>query len=185
MAYCPAPAGRGLSYTFSVFALGTFVLSPQRLPALGTFSRSWGLAPSLALNAVDGTTVALMLLEYPVTIEHFFATGCETCRAELPSLRRFAERAGRSSIIRILAGSGAEPDLRVLRFVQAMPLHFPGPLDRDGAATRPWSLEILDRSLKPRPVVERELDWGSNRNGRIPYRHSCRRRREAHTEDKQ
>jgi thiol-disulfide isomerase/thioredoxin len=161
-----APAGRGLGYFFAVIVLGVFVASPPRLLAADHFSAISVPAPPLALAAADGTNYTLKPFEHSVTIVHFFATWCEPCLAEMPSLRRFSKRVGASSV-RVLAVSVAEPDLRVRRFVQSAPFLFPILLDRDGAARRAWQVSnlpttvVIDSQLKQRLVIEREFDWDS------------------------
>lgn len=163
MVSCAAPAGRGSSWAFAVVVCAV-LLPAQSLADSGVLNPWSGRAPPFALSATDGTAVTLKPLEHAVTIVHFFATWCEPCREELPSLRRLADRADASSV-RILAVSVAEPELRVRRFVQAAPLNFPVLLDRDGAVTRAWrvlslpSTVILDRDLRPRLSIGGEFNW--------------------------
>jgi thiol-disulfide isomerase/thioredoxin len=163
MVNCTAPERRGSSWASAV-VLCAFLLPAQSLANSAVLKPSTGRAPPFALSATDGTAVTLKPLEYAVTIVHFFATWCEPCREELPSLHRLADRADALSV-RILAISVAEPDLRVRRFVQAASLSFPVLLDRDGAVTRAWrvfnlpSTVILDRDLRPRLFIEREFNW--------------------------
>ncbi len=95
---------------------------------------------------------------------HFFATWCEPCREELPALGRFAERAG-DAPLSILAISVAEPQSRVLRFLEGRPVNFPVLLDESRAASKALGITILpstivlDARLEPRLWVEGDFAW--------------------------
>jgi thiol-disulfide isomerase/thioredoxin len=97
-------------------------------------------------------------------IVHFFATWREPCRAEMAALRRVADRFAQKPIT-ILAISVTEVDVRVRRFFETEPVSFPILLDRDRAVSATWQVSTLpttfalDRSLKPRLVVEGDFDW--------------------------
>jgi thiol-disulfide isomerase/thioredoxin len=101
----------------------------------------------------------------PVLI-HYFATWCIPCRRELPALVALASRALAPQLT-ILAISVAEPDVRVRRFFETMPVPFPVLLDRQRAVARQWAVDVLpttillDADLQPRLFVEGEFDWTS------------------------
>jgi peroxiredoxin len=79
-------------------------------------------------------------------------------------LRRLAERFAQKPLA-ILAISVGEVDVRVRRFFDADPVNFPVLLDRDKAVSKAWQVStlpttfVLDRSLKPRFMVEGDFDW--------------------------
>lgn len=109
-------------------------------------------------------SVSLSTFTDRVVLVHFFATWCEPCRAEMAALRRLAARFADKPVT-ILAISVAEVDARVRHFFEAEPVNFPILLDRDRAVSRAWQVSILpttfvlDRSLKPRFIVEGDFDW--------------------------
>jgi len=101
-----------------------------------------------------------------VVLVNFWATWCEPCRAEMPSMDRL-----RSSLkgkpFEVLAVNLAEPLSRIEKFVDSMPLGFPLLRDRDGGAGRAWKAKLLpasfliDRDGKIRYVAYGEIDWTS------------------------
>jgi thiol-disulfide isomerase/thioredoxin len=144
-----------------VFAAGTFVWAfPAEAAQLQPISIG---PPSFVLTDAKGHGLALDAQRGHVVIVHFFATWCEPCREELPALNRLAERS--SGTIRVLAISVAEPDDRVERFFQTMPVQFPVLLDRNRTVAKSWNVAtlpssfILDAGLKPRLAIETDFAW--------------------------
>lgn len=89
---------------------------------------------------------------------NFWATWCEPCRDEMPSIGRLRESlAGKP--FEVLAVNLAEPESRIQRFLEKMPLGFPVLLDRDTAAAKAWRARILPASFIVGP------------DGRIRYHH--------------
>ena len=116
------------------------------------------------LQSVDARTVDLRSLHGRIDIVHFFATWCEPCREELPALQRLAARLIPQSV-EIVAISVAEVELRVRRFLEAMPVSFPVLLDQDRAVAKAWNIStlpstiIIDSDLRPRLMVEHDISW--------------------------
>jgi peroxiredoxin len=119
--------------------------------------------PYFALPDLSGERVDLSAQRGRAVLVHFFATWCEPCRAELPALRRLAERS--AGAIGVIAVSVGEPALRVRRFAETMPVNFPVLLDQDRAVARSWQVAslpttyILDRDLDASLVAESEVAW--------------------------
>ena len=119
--------------------------------------------PLFALPDLSGASIDLSGQRGRVVVLHFFATWCEPCREELPALRRLAERAAPD--LGVLAVSVGEPDLRVRRFAETVPLNFPVLLDRDSAVARSWQIVslpttyVLDRDLRPSHLAESGYPW--------------------------
>lgn len=129
-----------------------------------------GAKPLFTLTDLSGTLVRLTDLRGHPVLVHFFATWCEPCRDELPALRRLAERSPQT---RILALSVGEPDDRVRRFREAVPVDFPLLLDRDGGTAKAWDVSILpttyvlDADLAVRLVAEHDVAWDRPEIGQV------------------
>jgi cytochrome c biogenesis protein CcmG, thiol:disulfide interchange protein DsbE len=101
-----------------------------------------------------------------VVLVNFWATWCEPCREEMPSMNRLrASLAGRP--FEILAVNLGEPETRVERFLEKLPLDFPVLLDRDTATAKSWKARILPASFlvgadgRIRYSHLGETDWSS------------------------
>jgi len=139
------------------------VAAASQSAAAGELSAFGGPAPQFSLPTTGGGEVTLVAGNSRAVLVHYFATWCEPCRDELPALNRLAQRAGPS--IKILAISVEEPDARVQRFLQSLPVTFPVLLDRDRAAAKAWHVTtlpttfILDGNLRPRLFAETDIAW--------------------------
>jgi thiol-disulfide isomerase/thioredoxin len=127
--------------------------------------RPWvGVAPALRLADIDGIAWDLAALQGRVVLLNFWATWCEPCRAEMPSLERVARR-HESEGLTVLAINFKESAPTIRRFLERVPLALPVLLDRDGTAARAWQTRIfpstvlVDRAGRPRGVVMGEMDW--------------------------
>ena len=101
-----------------------------------------GATPALALQDLDGRTHRLEDYRGRVVLVNFWATWCEPCRDEMPSMNRLrAALAGQP--FAVLAVNLAESDARVRRFMEQMPLEFPVLLDRDSGTARAWGARLL------------------------------------------
>ena len=125
-----------------------------------------GQAPALELTDLDGGTHRLADYRGKVVLVNFWATWCEPCRAEMPSLERLrAVLAGRNfEILAVNVGQSA----RVARdFAEKLPVGFTILLDRDGRTTRAWGARVLPASfvIGPDGAIRYsylgELDWSS------------------------
>ncbi|MGQ0653465.1 MAG: TlpA disulfide reductase family protein [Betaproteobacteria bacterium] len=130
--------------------------------------RPWtsGAAPALALQDLGGTLHSLERHRGKVVLINFWATWCEPCRAEMPSMERLRKSlAGRP--FEVLAVNLAEPRSRIEKFLDLMPLGFPILLDRDGSTAKAWRARILPASFlvgrdgRIRYVAYGELDWSA------------------------
>jgi peroxiredoxin len=132
--------------------------------------RPWsgGTAPSLALQDLDARAHRLEDYRGKVVLVNFWATWCDPCRDEMPSMNKLrAALAGRP--FAILAVNLAESEARIRRFMERVPLDFPVLLDRDTAAARAWQARILPASFVIGPdggirySALGEVDWTSER----------------------
>jgi cytochrome c biogenesis protein CcmG, thiol:disulfide interchange protein DsbE len=122
--------------------------------------------PDLVLKDLAGHEHRLSDYRGKVVLVNFWATWCEPCREEMPSMQRLQEHlAGRP--FAILAVDFGEGDARIKAFLDKLPLKFTVLLDRDGAAAHAWSVRVLpvsfviDADQKIRYAVTGDAQWDS------------------------
>ena len=124
--------------------------------------------PALARQDLTGKMVDLKDLKGRVVLINFWATWCEPCREEMPSidrLRRSLE--GRPFVV--LAVNLAEPPSRIRGYLDKMPVGFTLLLDRDTAVAKAWKARILPATFivgpdgKIRYSYVGELDWSQEK----------------------
>jgi len=126
-----------------------------------------GATPELALADLAGKEHRLADYRGRVVLVNFWATWCEPCREEMPSIDKL-----RSSLdgkpFAVLAVNLAEPLSRIEKFAAAVPVGFPLLRDRDGTASKAWKAKLLPASFligrdgRIRYVAYGELDWSSD-----------------------
>jgi peroxiredoxin len=129
---------------------------------------SGGATPPLALQGIDGRLHRLEDYRGKVVLVNFWATWCEPCREEMPSMNKLrAALAGQQ--FEVLAVNLAEPESRIRRFIEQVPLDFPVLMDRDSAAAKAWRARVLPISFLVGPDgrirywVVGEIDWMQER----------------------
>ena len=135
------------------------------LPAAAEVLKPWqGPTPPLELVDLEGKRHRLADYRGSTVVVNFWATWCVPCRDEMPSLERLrASLEGKRFVI--LAVNLAEPDSRVRKFLDAMPLRFPILMDRDAGAAKAWQAKLLPATyvIGPDGVIRYrhlgELDW--------------------------
>jgi thiol-disulfide isomerase/thioredoxin len=136
------------------------------LPAAAEELKPWlgGATPALELVDLQGRKHSLAEYRGKVVLVNFWATWCVPCREEMPSIERLrASLEGRP--FAVLAVNLAEPESRIRKFLEAVPLGFPIRLDRDTKTTRAWQAKVLpatyivgpDGAIRYRHIGE--LDW--------------------------
>ena len=122
------------------------------------------VAPALGLVDMDGKPWSLAALKGQPVLLNFWASWCEPCRAEMPSLELLATRHERAGLA-VLAVNYQEDTPKIKRFLDVLPFSLPILLDKDGAATGAWTQRVfpttvlIDRFGAPRSSVIGELDW--------------------------
>jgi thiol-disulfide isomerase/thioredoxin len=122
--------------------------------------------PPLVLQDLHGRTHRLADYRGKVVLVNFWATWCEPCREEMPSIERLRQSlAGKP--FEVLAVNIGEPLGRIERFLEKMPLGFPMLLDRDTGVAKAWKARVVPATFLVGPdgriryVHYGELDWSS------------------------
>ena len=125
-----------------------------------------GATPPLALEDLAGRTHSLADYRGSVVLVNFWATWCEPCRAEMPSMDRL-RRSLQGRRFEVLAVNLAEPLSRIQKYLDTLPLGFPVLRDRDSAIAKAWKARLLPASYligrdgRIRYVAYGEIDWTS------------------------
>jgi thiol-disulfide isomerase/thioredoxin len=128
--------------------------------------RDWGGKPTppLALHDLAGRAVDLHGLQGRVVLVNFWATWCEPCIAEMPSIARLkAKLSGQP--FDVLAVNYGESKAKVEGFLRKEKLDIPVLLDSDQVAADAWGAKGLPMSFlvdgrgKIRYWVFGERDW--------------------------
>ena len=121
-------------------------------------------APGLALSDLDSKPWRLSDLAGRAVVLNFWATWCDPCRAEMPSLQQLAAT-HRSDGLAVLAVNYKESVPVIRRFLQTLPFELPVLLDSDGEATAAWTPRVFPTTVLigpggvPRSLVVGEMDW--------------------------
>jgi len=120
--------------------------------------------PELALSDLDGRPWSLQSLRGRPVVLNFWATWCEPCRAEMPSLDLMALKHERDALV-VLTVNFKEAVPTVRRFLDAVPLSLPVLMDRDGAVAKSWGVNVFPTTLlisrrgSPVGIVRGEVEW--------------------------
>jgi peroxiredoxin len=123
-------------------------------------------APALELPGVDGRVHRLADYRGKVMLVNFWATWCEPCREEMPSIERLRRSLHGDPFV-VLAVNVGEGAQAARRFADAVQLGSALLLDRDGATASSWGVRALpstfivgpDGAIRYRYVGA--LDWSS------------------------
>jgi thiol-disulfide isomerase/thioredoxin len=127
-----------------------------------------GATPGLELRALDGSGHRLADYRGKVVLVNFWATWCEPCRDEMPSMQRLKDKlAGKP--FAVLAVNLDEPEARIRKFLSLLKVDFTVLLDPGKAAARSWGARILPASFvigsdgRIHYSLIGELDWDHER----------------------
>jgi thiol-disulfide isomerase/thioredoxin len=120
--------------------------------------------PPLGLPVWNGASWALEAARGQVVLLNFWASWCEPCRSELPSLELLAERHA-SDKLQVVAVNFRETDAAIRRFLAQAPLSVPILRDSDGGAAHAYQVRIFPttvvfgRNGRAAFTVTGEVDW--------------------------
>ena len=128
--------------------LGLVLLLALALPAAAQPLKPWagGAAPALELQDAEGKLQRLADYRGRAVLVNFWATWCEPCREEMPSMERL-RLAMQGKPFAVLAVNVGESGRTARAFGQKMQLGFPLLLDRDTKAARAWNARVLPASF--------------------------------------
>src|SRR5262245_2245723 len=115
--------------------------------AAGGTMKPWtaGATPPLALRDLEGKEHKLADYKGKVVVLNFWATWCDPCREEMPSMQRLQDKlAGRLVVLAVDYGEGAP---RISDFLKKVPVKFTVLLDRDTSAATAWKVKVLPTTL--------------------------------------
>jgi thiol-disulfide isomerase/thioredoxin len=122
--------------------------------------------PPLNLPSEDGPFWTLASARGQVVLLNFWASWCEPCRSEMPTLALLATRHENRGL-QVVTVNFRETDAAVRRYSEAAPLGLPVLRDRDGAAAKAWRVRTfpttfaIDRRGAVAFSVIGEADWNA------------------------
>jgi thiol-disulfide isomerase/thioredoxin len=125
-----------------------------------------GPTPPFALKDLAGKPHALADYRDRVVLVNFWATWCEPCLDEMPSMQRLQQRMAGQPFT-ILAVNYGEAPARIEPFLGRVGVGFPVLLDQGQQMARAWRVRILPASFlvgrdgQARYHVIGEIDWTS------------------------
>jgi thiol-disulfide isomerase/thioredoxin len=150
------------------------VLVAAALTAFGGTPRAAGLmtdwqgppaAPPIDLYTPGDDLFTLSSLLGKVVLVNFWATWCEPCVTEMPSLQRVRDRFAPD--FEVLGVNYQEGPARIKTFIDKTSITFPIVRDTDGAVAKAWGARIfpasylVDRAGRVKHVLIGGADWTS------------------------
>ncbi|HEV8095631.1 MAG TPA: TlpA disulfide reductase family protein [Burkholderiales bacterium] len=127
-----------------------------------------GGTPALVLEDLDGRLHRLESYRGKVVLINFWATWCEPCREEMPSIDRL-QRSMNGRPFVVLAVNLAEPHSRIRTYLEKTPVGFTVLMDRDTSVAKAWKARILPATYVVGPdgrirySYVGELDWSQEK----------------------
>lgn len=133
---------------FWIAGCAMFLSSPVFAePGWKAFSTPGGQAPSpLILPDLSDQTIDLTAFKGEVVLVNFWATWCEPCRDEMPSLNRLQKQFG-AKRFRILGINIGEGKPRIEQFLTRIPVDFTILRDTDSEVMKTWRVRVLPASF--------------------------------------
>lgn len=103
-------------------------------------------APDISLTTLDGTPFRLSDdVGRRVVVLNFFATWCGPCKAEMPELAKYQEKAG--DVVRLVGIDAQETRAVVEPFVSALDLPFPVAIDESGDVLKRFEVQAFPTTI--------------------------------------
>jgi thiol-disulfide isomerase/thioredoxin len=140
-------------------------------PAFVVSPWAGSLAPFDLLDITGKRWRAADLQGRPVLM-NFWASWCEPCRAEMPSLQQLADLYGPDKLL-VLAINFKEAPARAIRFATSTGVTLPVLLDSAGTLAGQWGVKVFPTTLmidsrgQPRSRVQGEVDWTGKAAGKL------------------
>ena len=161
-------AGLTLTRPWQLFCWGAALAlaATQTLAQAGFEVQAWPAhkpAPQVAGFDAAGKAQPLASLRGQAVVINFWASWCEPCREEMPTLAQLAR--AHSGKLRVLAVNYKESSAAVVQFVAATGLDLATLRDPDGALARTWGIRVFPSTVligadgQVRSVVRGALDW--------------------------
>ena len=115
---------------------------------------------------IDGAPLSLQALRGKVVLVNFWATWCEPCIKEMPSLQQLHEQL-RADGFEVLAVNYQEGPARINSFIEKLNFTLPVVRDTDGSVARAWGARVfpanylVDRAGNIRHSMSGAADWTS------------------------
>ena len=156
--WAPPVAAGALTFLLSLSA-PTFALAEAEL-------KPWkgGATPQLDLKDLEGRSVDLAALRGRVVLINFWATWCEPCRDEMPSLERLRDKLKGRPFDLVVVNYG-ESNATVSRFMAKLGLSIPVLLDPEKRTAQEWKVGglpmtfLVDATGRVRFSTFGEHDW--------------------------
>lgn len=137
----------------------------QGLTGLAYEVSPWS-GPMAGFSLLDSTGKTWKTADFAgrAVLLNFWASWCEPCRAEMPTLQQLADFYGADKLL-VLAINFKENPARALHFAKTTGISLPVLLDIDGKQARQWGVKVFPTTLmidsrgKPRHRVQGEVDW--------------------------
>ena len=119
--------------------------------------------PAFAGVDLEGRLWRLTDLRGKAVLVNFWASWCEPCRDEMPSLQSLAQKWGPKRLV-VLAVNFKESTVTAARYVQDAQLALPVLRDSDGSFARAWGVNVfpstvlIDSTGRARQQVRGEID---------------------------
>jgi len=146
-------------------AAGALACAAAEQPAL----KAWGgkPTPELATRTVEGNPVDLKDLRGRVVLVNFWATWCEPCKDELPSLVKLKEQLAGRPFELVTVNYGEFPD-RINQYLARSGIRLPVLLDTQNEISREWNVGglpmtfLVDARGRVRYYVFGERAWNES-----------------------
>jgi thiol-disulfide isomerase/thioredoxin len=122
--------------------------------------------PHGSMADLQGTQWRLSALRGRAVLLNFWASWCEPCKEEMPSLQALADR--HPDRLVVLTINLKESPEAIARFVHTSGLRLPVVRDADGSLARAWGVRIYPSTVlieaqgQVRSVVRGALDWAGS-----------------------